>query len=415
MKLGSMTRKKDFRLIGEIGRGSSGKVDKAQRKDDGKVCVCKQISLDTLKTEKQRDQALNEAKIMRQLKCPYIVEYMDAFIENDSLFLILQYCPGGDLKSYMRKTRAKALSNRSIWRYSLRIALGLQYLHSKRVLHRDLKSENIFLFGADENLRVGDLGLSRMLNNSQSGASTLVGTPRYLSPEEVKGVSHYTDKCDVWSLGVIVYELCSDSHRGPFDHAVKLPELMKAILDEDPPCLPQRVDKLKEVCSMLLEKDPSRRLTTDKLLTLKTSLDAIERHGVLEMAPEACSDLPQTATAPGTSSAQPLEVPDGCCSRLQKMVRLGNGESGLGVRFKRYAYCEMCHAQRVEPARSHFGLLFRRHHCRNCGRSVCHNHSLRTRSLPQLGYATPQRICESCSNVPADEPFETISGTTVSR
>lgn len=299
-----MTKKADFRFLGEIGRGSFGTVDKVRRKQDNKVCVCKKISLDLLKSQKQREQALNEAKIMRQLNCPHIVEYLDAFIEKDSLFLILQYCSGGDLKGALKK--AKVLVDRSIWRYFLRIALGLQYLHAKRILHRDLKSENIFLHGPDEGLRVGDLGLARMLSNTQSGASTLVGTPRYLSPEEVRGLAHYNDKCDVWSLGVILYELCSDGHRGPFDQACKLPELMRAILEEAPPALPQRLDMLKEVCAMTLEKKADQRPSVSQLLAMERVAEASERHGISDEV-KALNGAP--AASPVPASAPPATVP----------------------------------------------------------------------------------------------------------
>merc|ERR1712178_657844 len=108
------------------------------------------------------------------------------------------YCDKGDLKTHLKT--AKALPNSSIWRIFLRISLGMQYLHNKRILHRDLKSENIFLNGTEEGVRIGDLGLAKMLPNDMTGASTLVGTPRYLSPEEVRGLAHYNAKCDVWSL-----------------------------------------------------------------------------------------------------------------------------------------------------------------------------------------------------------------------
>lgn len=426
-----MSRRGDFRFLGEIGRGSFGKVDKVRRKIDGKICCCKQISLDMLKSQKQREQALNEARIMRQLSCPYIVEYLDAFTEKDNLFLILEFCSAGDLKGFLKK--AKVLPDRSIWRYFLRITLGIEYLHGKRILHRDLKSENIFLCGSDENLRVGDLGLSRILSSSASGASTLVGTPRYLSPEEVKGNSHYNDKCDVWSLGVILYELCSDGHKGPFDQACKLPDLMKAICEGNVPPLPARVEQLKEIVGMLLDKSGTSRPSVSQILASERVVENGERHGVWESkdagadkgnllqngsslegagrSVAADSRLPGGATRPASAPRErvrgPAEMPDGCGSRLAKVFGMRDGESGLGARFKRLSHCEICLG--MGAARTQFGTFFRRHHCRSCGRSVCGDHSNHARALPQFGYTSPQRICEICSHMPSDCGLEAPS------
>lgn len=334
-----MTSKADFRFLSEIGRGSFGKVDKVRRKKDGRICVCKHVPIELLKTEKQRLQALNEAKIMRELNCQYIVQYLDAFIQKNSLFLILEYCNGTDLKAFLKK--ARALPDRSIWRYFLRIGLGLQYLHSKRILHRDIKSDNIFLHGTDEGLRVGDLGLARMLSDTQSGASTLVGTPRYLSPEEVKGLAHYNDKCDVWSLGIILYELCSDGHQGPFDKAIKLPELMRAILNDNPPALPQRVKQFKEVSGMLLEKDAERRPSVSQVLAMDNVAQSAEKHlHVSEVVEEpgsaprslgpGAADVPPTGpTSTPPTAAPPPGLPDGCLARFCRILgpRKGPPES----------------------------------------------------------------------------------------
>lgn len=412
-----MSRKADFRCLERLGCGSFGKVDKVRRLCDGEVVVLKQVSMVHFKTEKARQQALSEASIMKKLDCPHIVEYMDAFIEKGCLFLILQYCDMGDLKSFLKN--AKQLPNRSIWRIFLRIALGLQYLHNKRILHRDLKSENIFLAGTEDGVRVGDLGLAKMLPDTQTGASTLVGTPRYLSPEEVRGLAHYNAKCDVWSLGIILYELCSEGHRGPFDQADRLPQLMKAILEEEPKTLPQRHEEFQEVANVQLRKDPQQRFSMTQVLAMERVVENAEKSGVNQEASSgshSASNTPilgsglslqqqlQSRRDPGYGRAErpanPEGTDEGCLNRCAVALGFSQGEPALGPRFKRLTYCELCHAEGME--RSAFSFFVRRHHCRSCGRSVCEDHSRHRRSLPHFGHTGPQRICPICSHLPAD-------------
>jgi len=272
------TTKADFRFMDEIGHGSFGKVYKVKRKIDGRLCVCKAVSVESFKTDKQRMQALSEAKLMWQLNCPYIVAYLEAFIEGGELLLILQYCERGDLLSYLAKTGV--LPDGSIWRIFLRVGLALQYLHAKRILHRDVKTENVFLTGSDEGVRVGDLGQAKLLCDDASHASTIMGTPRFLSPEEIAG-DPYNDKSDVWSLGVILYELCSEKHRNPFHHIKKLQALMETIAEEDPPALPQHVsDDLRQVNRWLMKRNPKARLSVTQLLANQKVKEAAQAHQV---------------------------------------------------------------------------------------------------------------------------------------
>lgn len=414
-----MSRKADFRCLERLGAGSFGKVDKVQRVADGEIFVCKQVSMAHFNSEKARAQALSEAAILKKLDCPYIVEYKDAFIEKSNLYLILQYCDSGDLKSFLKS--AQALPVRSVWRIFLRMSLGLQYLHDRRILHRDIKSENIFLHLSEDGVRIGDLGLAKMMPENQTGASTLVGTPRYLSPEEVQGIAHYNSKCDVWSLGIILYELCSDGHKGPFDMADRLPHLMRAICELEPKALPESFKEFQEVTNMLLKKDGQQRASMAQLFAMDQVVENGEKHGVLELsesgdsgetsspaprkAAERCrgaAGLPRDPPEGTAGEASPFlslqHVRDGVCSRLAVFLGLAAGEPPFGPRFKRLAYCEVCKAEGA--GRIAFSSFFRRHHCRGCGRSVCRAHSKHRQSFTDLGHTSPQRICKMCSQKP---------------
>jgi len=264
----SKGRKAEFEFLGSLKQGTLGRVDKVKRKVDGKIFVCKTANLDVFKTEKERQQAIAEAKIMGALSSPYIVACFDTFFEGEQLHIIVQFCDRGDLLSYLAKT--SVLPEGPIWKIFLRIANALQYLHANQVLHRDVKSENVFLHGTDEGVRLGDFGLSKILSSSQLGASTIVGSPTYFSPEQISGEGKYNEKCEVWALGVILYELCSKGHNTPFSKAKTLSALMKAIISEDPPVLPRHIaDDMRGVCGMLLNKDPQRRPTVAELLAQK--------------------------------------------------------------------------------------------------------------------------------------------------
>jgi len=325
----NMTSKADFQFLGQIGKGSFGKVDKVTRTADGKVCVCKQVSLSNFTKEKEREQALTEARIMSGLSCPYLIEYMDTFLEEGTLFIILQYCERGDLMAYLKKTKTSGIPEISIWRIILRIAKGLEYLHSNHILHRDVKTENIFLTCSDEGVRVGDLGQAKLLTASQTDASTLMGSPRYLSPEEIDGVGHYNDKCDVWGLGIILYEMCSKGHKNPYCKAKNLPELMEAIMEQDVPELPDEISvAVKEVSRLLLEKNAQQRPSLAELFAMSTVIEHAKIHTVFSAPPRSESEpagaLNLPAPCEGQSVDQPqasAEVADNCCTRL--LVALG--------------------------------------------------------------------------------------------
>jgi NIMA (never in mitosis gene a)-related kinase len=137
----------------------------------------------------------------------------------------MEYCNRGDLQSLLKKAKEKnviSLKEDILWNIFLQILLGLYYLHGKNILHRDLKTANVFLSknpnastlnssGASSSnnylVKIGDLGVAKLMDTSTALASTIVGTPYYLSPELCKDLP-YRDKSDCWALGVLLYEVC---------------------------------------------------------------------------------------------------------------------------------------------------------------------------------------------------------------
>jgi NIMA (never in mitosis gene a)-related kinase len=118
---------------------------------------------------------------------------------------------GGDLGQYIENRNNKLINEETVWDFFIQTCLGIQYLHTRKVLHRDLKSTNLFLTKSGK-LKIGDLGVAKELKTNHT--TTVVGTPYYLAPELCEE-KPYNNKSDIWSLGCILYELCTLRH--PFD------------------------------------------------------------------------------------------------------------------------------------------------------------------------------------------------------
>lgn len=136
----------------------------------------------------------------------------DAFLDGFHLNIVMEYCTHGDLHTFLLKRVNTLLSEMRIWKFFIQIVLGVDALHSKKILHRDLKTLNIFLTKRDM-LKIGDFGNAKSLDQG-SVATKKVGTPYYLSPEVCEG-KNYDEKSDIWSVGVILYEMSTLTR--PFD------------------------------------------------------------------------------------------------------------------------------------------------------------------------------------------------------
>ena len=202
---------RDYKIIENIGFGAHGFVYKAIKKDQNKLLVIKQIPLCKKEKNVNIDEAKNEAIILKQLDCNYIVKYYESFEEDNNYFIVMEYCEKGDLGSYLSKLKKNniRLTENEIWKFFIEISLGLTYIHNKKILHRDLKSKNIFL-NKDLNIKIGDLGIAKILQDTNH-AHTFIGTPFYLSPE-ICEEKPYNEKSDVWALGCVLYELITFKH-----------------------------------------------------------------------------------------------------------------------------------------------------------------------------------------------------------
>nr|XP_012627016.1 serine/threonine-protein kinase Nek4 isoform X5 [Microcebus murinus] len=165
-----------------VGRGSYGEVTLVKHRRDGRQYVIKKLNLQKA-SSRERRAAEQEAQLLSQLKHPNIVTYKESWEGGDGLlYIVMGFCEGGDLYRKLKEQKGQLLPESQVVEWFVQIAMALQYLHEKHILHRDLKTQNVFLTRTNI-IKVGDLGIARVLENHYDMASTLIGTPYYMSPE----------------------------------------------------------------------------------------------------------------------------------------------------------------------------------------------------------------------------------------
>lgn len=293
------SRASDFIVQEELFRSQSGGISRVLFKFDKKLYVLKEI---IVSDAKGRRNAVNEVNLLQQLNHPNVVKFHGHFWDDSrrngvlsSLFIVLEYCECGDLGGLIatRRKLEKPLEEAYIWRMFYQICLGVQHLHQNGIVHRDLKGLNILLTNNGHTAKVADLGVSRQVAENESMLQTFQGTPLYLSPELVDG-SHYTEKTDIWSLGIILYELCMLTP--PFQ-ASSLTGLAQAIKAGNyPPLSPQYSPSLSRVIACLLNQDYKKRPNIRQLI------ERVEHHTKPESSLERSEKIVRPLSPPKRES-----------------------------------------------------------------------------------------------------------------
>jgi NIMA (never in mitosis gene a)-related kinase len=174
-----------YEKIRSVGRGAYGTVYLCRRREDNNLVIIKQIPIEEM-TREERQAALNEVKVLSMLSHPNIIAYYDSFLEDKALMIAMEYAQGGTIFEYLQQRGEHLLNEEEIMHLFVQILLSLQHVHSRSILHRDLKTQNIMLCKKKKVVKVGDFGISKVLN-SKSKAHTVVGTPCYISPELCEG------------------------------------------------------------------------------------------------------------------------------------------------------------------------------------------------------------------------------------
>ncbi|XP_076770296.1 serine/threonine-protein kinase Nek1 isoform X10 [Arvicanthis niloticus] len=245
----------------KIGEGSFGKAVLVKSTDDGRHYVIKEINISRM-SDKERQESRREVAVLANMKHPNIVQYKESFEENGSLYIVMDYCEGGDLFKRINAQKGTLFQEDQILDWFVQICLALKHVHDRKILHRDIKSQNIFLT-KDGTVQLGDFGIARVLNSTVELARTCIGTPYYLSPEICEN-KPYNNKSDIWALGCVLYELCTLKHAFEAGNMKNL--VLKIISGSFPPVSLHYSYDLRSLLSQLFKRNPRDRPSVNSIL-----------------------------------------------------------------------------------------------------------------------------------------------------
>ena len=257
-----------YKLLKLLGEGSFGKAYLCENLSDNSHCVIKQIPLDGL-DEQEKKETYNEVLILKKVNHSNIIKFIDVFKKSkpiNTLNIVTEYADDGDLNQKIEKLRQKKspLTEKEIINYLIQICLALNHIHKKKIIHRDIKSGNIFLTKGGL-VKLGDFGISKGFKNTWEKAKSKVGTPYYLSPEIINS-KPYDSKSDIWALGVLLYEMMT--FKMPFN-ANSLPALSLKILRGIYQCPSSYYSKdLINLVKQCLTIEPKRRPSAEMILKM---------------------------------------------------------------------------------------------------------------------------------------------------
>lgn len=248
-----------FKILTKLGEGSYGSVFKALDQRDSKIVAIKVLEIENEETAELQ----KEINILRECASPYIVSYKGSFERDGKIWIVMEYCGAGSLQDLMAICE-KTLSEEQIAIVMKMSLLGLDYLHGKKKIHRDIKSGNILL-NNDGDCKLADFGVSAELTNTMAKRKTVIGTPYWMAPEVLQSLA-YDGKADIWSLAITAIEMAV----GEPPHASIHP--MRAIFlipTSPPPTLPdpeEWSDEFHDFIRVCCLKDPTRRPSARWLL-----------------------------------------------------------------------------------------------------------------------------------------------------
>jgi len=310
----------EFNIETQIGKGSFARVYRVTRNSDHKRYAIKEVNLRQM-TQKEREDAVNEVRLLASIRHDRVIRYFDAFIESDRMYIVMEYAKGGDLYMKMKKHKEKKifLEEKTILDIFAQVCEGVATLHSLGVVHRDIKSPNVFMMGGGI-VKVGDLGIATLLKGRN--ATARIGTPYYMSPELWRA-QPYNQKSDMWALGCLLYEMTCLRH--PFDakdektlgrkvvrgfyqappkgYSKELVKTIKSLLQVDPEKRPSIIDLLNSpFLRRRLEEDDALWLEQDFVLGVPSLLDTIK---VPKDIAKLCDHLPSNCYAEERISIRP--------------------------------------------------------------------------------------------------------------
>ena len=296
----------DFEFGTELGKGAFGSVSIVKRKEDQQIYAMKRVKIINL-PKKEKDNSFNEVRLLASLRHKNIIGYKEAFYDEKSstLNIVMEYADDGDLSSKIKKMLKKHLQfeENTIWSILIQILEGINYLHKSKIIHRDLKSANIFLTKKGI-VKIGDLNVSIIAKKNL--AVTQTGTPYYAAPEVWENES-YNNKCDIWSIGCIIYEMAAlhVPFRGTSIHQL-YKNIMKGKYTEIPNIYS---NDLKNIIKLILCLNPLKRPSANDLLNNEIIKNKIKEIGLSNSKLKEKAMLMKTIKIPKNISQINLQLP----------------------------------------------------------------------------------------------------------
>ncbi|KAE8287599.1 Serine/threonine-protein kinase 10 [Larimichthys crocea] len=279
-----------WEIIGELGDGAFGKVYKAKNKETGALAAAKQIET---KCEEELEDYMVEIDILAKCDHRYIVKLLDAFYHDNTLWIMIEFCPGGAVDATMLELD-RGLTEPQIKVVCRQMLEALIYLHSMKIIHRDLKAGNILLM-LDGEIKLADFGVSAKNNKTLQRRDSFIGTPYWMAPEvvmcETMKDAPYDYKADIWSLGITLIELAQIE---PPHHELNPMRVLLKIAKSEPPTLEQPHKwsrEFKDFLKKALDKNPETRPTATQLLEHPFVKSVKSNRPLLELVAEAKAEV----------------------------------------------------------------------------------------------------------------------------
>uniref|UniRef100_A0A8C2XU06 non-specific serine/threonine protein kinase n=1 Tax=Cyclopterus lumpus TaxID=8103 RepID=A0A8C2XU06_CYCLU len=414
-----------YEKVKKIGEGSFGKAILVKSKQDGHQYVIKEIGISAM-SSKERQESRKEVAVLATMSHPNIVQYKESFEEGGCLYIVMDYCEGGDLFKKINSQKGALFSEEKILDWFVQISLALKHVHDRKILHRDIKSQNIFLT-KDGTVQLGDFGIARVLNSTVELARTCIGTPYYLSPEICEN-KPYNNKSDIWALGCVLYEMCTLKHAFEAGNMKNL--VLKIIRGSYPPVSGHYSPELRSLLALLFKRSPRERPSVGSILDKPFLTGRIERfltpqiiaqefrHTFLHKQPKVglVQGPPAKRPAPGSTPLTPAQkitkpaskygvpltarkVTDARRPAVKHKAVSGRGEGGFapgsrrrpspifdGIRKKRMELIEKERKQREQSVSVSFLFFFFFFSCRAREQGWKH-------VLSSSGGSSPERKC----------------------
>jgi protein-serine/threonine kinase len=253
-----------YQRLETVGKGSYGSVHKGIHRATGNVVALKIIDLDADDGD-DVDSIQREVALLTQLRDgPNITKYFGCYLDGPRVWIVMEFAQGGSVYSLMQSSPNNCLEEKYVVVIVREVLIGLSYLHKSNVIHRDIKAANV-LVTASGKVMICDFGVSALLATTSSKRNTFIGTPYWMAPEVAQPVPAYDTKADIWSLGIMIYEMIKGS---PPHFRIAHLKVIQMIPKVKPPRLAENEGSkdIRDFIPFTLTESPSDRLTAEELL-----------------------------------------------------------------------------------------------------------------------------------------------------